>query len=59
MAAAGADLKTQCVFVEILVAVDEAGGEDEAWAAVEATNRAFEAYFDPAQPGSSTRSRAS
>ena len=39
-AAAGADLKTQCVWVEILVAVDEAGDDDARWAAVEEGKRA-------------------
>lgn len=34
-AAAGADLKTQCVWLEILVAVDDLGDEDARWAAVE------------------------
>jgi len=38
-AAAGADLKTQCVWVEILVAVDEAGDDDARWAAVEEGKR--------------------
>ena len=33
--AAGADLKTQCVWLEILVAVDELGNEDACWEAVE------------------------
>ena len=38
-AAAGADLKTQCVWCEILVAVDEAGDDDARWAAVEEGKR--------------------
>ena len=33
--AAGANLKTQCVWLEILVAVDELGDEDACWEAVE------------------------
>ena len=48
MAAAGVDLKTQCVFVEILVAVDEAGSEDAGWAAVQETLDRFNSYFDVA-----------
>eukprot|EP01052_Picozoa_sp_SAG31_P025161 SAG31_NODE_2191_length_6228_cov_2.962806_5_plen_76_part_00 len=48
LAAEGVDLKAQCVFVEILVAVDEAGSEDDGWLAVQATLNGFNAYFDEA-----------
>jgi enamine deaminase RidA (YjgF/YER057c/UK114 family) len=47
-AAAGADLKTQCVSLEILVAVDLLEPA-ECWAAVAATMEAFNAYFSEEQ----------
>jgi hypothetical protein len=41
----GVDCRSQCVWVEILVAVDGLDGSTGAWAAVEDAMRAMRAYF--------------